>query len=839
MKRLITVAFVLLLASPAHAWLTGWYSRTTIVCGGQNPPSGSSLTNYPCLIRLSSAASPPNGILKFDYTTAQPLGQDIRITDTSDNVLPYEISKFNGPADNACTAGCTDIWAKMTVTLTTGTTFYLYTNNPTAVDAQNPSAVWDTNFTAVYHFKDGVTLNVNDSTINANNGTNHGATAGQGEIDGAPIFTNSSKYLSGPGGITGTADRTVEMWFKPATVAGFILYDQGSSDTVGGTKAQRFQISSSAGGQPLLAFIDSSCQMNATSSVTDTNWHHIAAISSGGTIAGSLIYLDGVSVTGTTSGAHCAYTYATVATPEVLAQDIGLSNVANITAIDDFRYSNSARSLGWILADVQNGLGTFNTTTNTPVTTATPTGTITVTPTQTPTFTPTNTPGPSATPTTTPTGTITPNSTNTPTPGGTPGGCDFSIPGQITCPIGFLANNNNSLVSPAPNFGKVLANSYPPGTNPIPTPQAGACFLEDIDPTNTDNFHLSCSAGLTAGVIIDGVLQTTGGIPLASGGTGLGAKQNEKSVDWIIYDASTTAGVHNYTAIRTEDNQTFYASSDCASTINSVLNGLTLTHSLTNPNNYVRTTNMSGQKAWRFRVTAGLCLTTQTIIIPPSQDIDFAMGQAVIAPNGDYDVVTINSSQNSRFQFGLITTPLNTTHAALRIKGNSIGPDSSTGFGISRVSVETVIGSGDGIVIDSAGNGTIFANVDLNECNMSGGPGRACIHITNNAATTGSYFEVHKYQSGLAGVQIDGSQATGNTMVVNLVQQGGPAFIDNSGGLNTLITMNPYSLNASSISLQMLKLPNLPANTVVCPKAGGVLGTCAPGTINSSGCTCQ
>ena len=67
------------------------------------------------------------------------------------------------------------------------TVFYMSFGNTGALVFQGGAkgAAWDTNYKAIWHFKDGTTLSLLDSTSNANNLTNSGATAVAGQIDGA------------------------------------------------------------------------------------------------------------------------------------------------------------------------------------------------------------------------------------------------------------------------------------------------------------------------------------------------------------------------------------------------------------------------------------------------------------------------------------------------------------------------------------------------------------------------------------------------------------------------------------------------------------------------------
>jgi hypothetical protein len=101
-------------------------------------------------------------------------GFDIYFSSDSggNTVIPFERVFWN-PVTGNC-----EFWIQI-ASLGTGTTvIYLqYGNSAITTDQSNPTGTWDSNYVAVYHFGDGTTLNVNDSTGNANNGTNHSGTA--------------------------------------------------------------------------------------------------------------------------------------------------------------------------------------------------------------------------------------------------------------------------------------------------------------------------------------------------------------------------------------------------------------------------------------------------------------------------------------------------------------------------------------------------------------------------------------------------------------------------------------------------------------------------------------
>jgi len=78
------------------------------------------------------------------------------------------------------------------------TVFYMfYGNSSVTTDQSNKTGVWDSSFKGVWHLPNGSTLSASDSTSNGNNGTNHGASAATGKIDGSASFNGTSNYIIG------------------------------------------------------------------------------------------------------------------------------------------------------------------------------------------------------------------------------------------------------------------------------------------------------------------------------------------------------------------------------------------------------------------------------------------------------------------------------------------------------------------------------------------------------------------------------------------------------------------------------------------------------------------
>jgi len=204
----------------------GWYStggpwtyRKKITIDHARVSTTTSLTDFPMLFSVTDADMKYTG---SGGKIASSTGGDILFTSSDGTTkLAHEVEKYTS------TTGETVIWVKIpTLSGVTDTVIYMYFGNSGATNQQDPTNVWDTNYKGVYHLKDGTTLNYNDSTSNAKNGSGGGGsanpTAATGKVDGAATFNNASyQYISLPSSTFGSGSVTVELWSKFTTLTGY------------------------------------------------------------------------------------------------------------------------------------------------------------------------------------------------------------------------------------------------------------------------------------------------------------------------------------------------------------------------------------------------------------------------------------------------------------------------------------------------------------------------------------------------------------------------------------------------------------------------------------------
>jgi hypothetical protein len=177
-------------APAAHAtagWLTGWSYRKAITVS--NAGMTATLTNFPLYVPLTSSNGGA-GIASKVLDT----GYDIRFTSSDGTTtLPYERESYSEASGNVTA----NFWVGVTLNgdnnAATDDTIYLYYGKADATDGQDTANgtndVWDSNYEGVYHLGSSLTA---DSTSHAANGTNGGATANTGKVDGGAHFASDT-----------------------------------------------------------------------------------------------------------------------------------------------------------------------------------------------------------------------------------------------------------------------------------------------------------------------------------------------------------------------------------------------------------------------------------------------------------------------------------------------------------------------------------------------------------------------------------------------------------------------------------------------------------------------
>ncbi len=267
---------------------------------------------------------------------------ELRFTEFDNKQMEYETQKFD------IESGELIAWEKIP-SISNGDMVNIYYDNPAATDEQNPAAVWDSNYNAVYHMQN----NGNDSTSNAQNLTNFGSalTPVSGKIGGAQEYLGTVNDYSIRNPFSGwpTTEMTIEIWIKTTDTnsSGIISYAVGS-----GSLANHFLFDTPSN----LRIVIDDTAISSGVSIADGSFHHIVVKwrSADGLL---ILYVDSIVVLTTTLKQGFTFTDGGSL---VLGQDQdtvggGFEPETSLDAIlDDFRISNNFRSADYITTSFNN-----------------------------------------------------------------------------------------------------------------------------------------------------------------------------------------------------------------------------------------------------------------------------------------------------------------------------------------------------------------------------------------------------------------------------------------------------------------------------------------------------
>jgi hypothetical protein len=328
----------------------------------------SSQTNFPWLLCFNGACAGGNTTLTDLKTVANSgliqntAANAISVTGPADLVFCPDTTLTSTPmkyetARYLATSGATEIYVQTNLSSSADTVFYMYYGNPGVSTTQQDLSLWtDVSFAAVYHFPDGTTLGLKDST-NTNNGTNHSATATAGQIDGG--INISTQYVTAASSSTfkPTSALTVEAWTYAnscptvAVIAGVGYRNTGVwSEPFWAWGFRNFQC------RPLLTLAVSGSRKDSgfTGATTSTGaWHYQAGVYNG---ANLLTYLDGANINSPAQTGSIDYNSGGSD-----ALSIGTDSAASQGEywdgkLDEIRISTIARSADWLKISYNNGV---------------------------------------------------------------------------------------------------------------------------------------------------------------------------------------------------------------------------------------------------------------------------------------------------------------------------------------------------------------------------------------------------------------------------------------------------------------------------------------------------
>lgn len=275
-------------------------------------------------------------------------GNDITFSSSpySVGLLNFEVTYYNA------NTGEIEAWVKCNLTTAADLTIYCNYGDASLTTFQgNVAGTWNSNYKAVYHLKDGSSLNLSDVTSNANGMSNiNTATATTGQIGkGALSLVHaSSQYLSTTGNtaIITSYPLTITGWFNVANTSGSYTI-AGLSQTATGSGRKLLYVN--AGTLKLYAQSDAGASaFPATTTTYSANtWYYGAAVFASAT--DFKIYQNGGNV-GTSS------TNVAFGTPAFtfIGRDSDIPNSYFDGKIDEVHFLSTALSADWIATEYNN-----------------------------------------------------------------------------------------------------------------------------------------------------------------------------------------------------------------------------------------------------------------------------------------------------------------------------------------------------------------------------------------------------------------------------------------------------------------------------------------------------
>ena len=340
---------------------SGWTRSCALTINHTKVPATQS--GFPALIAYNlttdNATNLPTEMLTTGNTyAAQSNGADIRFSSDSAGASPLhcEIVQFVQDASTDANRKA-EIWVNCAPSSSSDTTIYVwYANGSATAPAANDATfgsqgVWDSNYLGVYHFGTSSSLSLSDSTANANNMTNNGATATSGQFGGAAAFNGTSQSMNTSAAITpGGTSATVQFWQNITTANGNLMIEQSTNSNsnnncmaMDNTNSGSFHITSSYN------------TWHITTQPTTGTWHQIACVydTTQGTGAVMKWYADGAFPSNTQAASGNASSN-TIGSYTTYVMSRGNGSFFTAGKLDELRFSKTLRSANWISTEYNN-----------------------------------------------------------------------------------------------------------------------------------------------------------------------------------------------------------------------------------------------------------------------------------------------------------------------------------------------------------------------------------------------------------------------------------------------------------------------------------------------------
>ena len=312
------------------------------------------ITDFPYLVKIDD---PTNELFVY----AQTDGDDILFTASDGTTqLDHEIEKYDSFGNKLFS------WVKIPlISSTDPTVIYMYYNDASASNQENPTGVWDNDYMGIWHLKETPTVDASayDSTNNNNDGAFMGSmTSGDqvpGQIGGSLELDGSNDRIqvSDDGSLDGTNDEgTFELWINWVNAADGdhqIVMSSSNRFTVGAQDGFEWA-SQGPGNHFFYPWVGNGSNYNlGPNPFTNGVWHHLVV-----TLKYSSkevkIYVDSVPMTFTTENVPIFWN--TLANPKHWLWGGNPDRATSYFAgkFDEIRVSDIVRSPDWIVACYRN-----------------------------------------------------------------------------------------------------------------------------------------------------------------------------------------------------------------------------------------------------------------------------------------------------------------------------------------------------------------------------------------------------------------------------------------------------------------------------------------------------
>ncbi len=349
------------------------YYKTIVVdrtkVGTASAPA--TLANYPILFSVTdpSLRTIANGGRMRDANAYDMVFRGLDTTACGGPGLctfPHEIESYDP------TTGTLVAWVNIaglnTQTASTDTSFeILFGNQAISTTSERKTATWNSNFRGVWHLNQDPTVmsaQMTDSTVNANHGTPTSVTAASSAQVGAGVtMDGTASFIAMNGGTTlntvNAGAFTYSGWIKTTDATGgiFSLRSSTSSQTVIDIMVGRDGMATTANKLMILTRDDSGggiADVVSTPSISDGAWHLVTATHSGTSVT---LYMDATLIgTATTSAGVYTSDVRNIGREGRWVSDNYTTNAEEYLSgtFDEFRASNTARTIDWVTTDYNN-----------------------------------------------------------------------------------------------------------------------------------------------------------------------------------------------------------------------------------------------------------------------------------------------------------------------------------------------------------------------------------------------------------------------------------------------------------------------------------------------------